>query len=97
LQTKSINLLGFVNSQTAWCWAGYSGWQFDGVSGGTKQANERMQLTWLIGAPNRPGSVHGRAVGQVGLGSLATQLMRAVRRTHLGHHESISSRGTSMN
>jgi len=41
--------------------------------------NERMQLTWLTGAPNRPGSVHRRACGRCGLGSPATQLMRAVR------------------
>ena len=38
-----------------------------------------MQLTWLIGAPSRSVSVHERAVGRVGLGSAATQLMRAVR------------------
>ena len=37
-----------------------------------------MQLTWLPGAPSRPASVHQRAIGQVGLGSPATQLMRAV-------------------
>ena len=37
-----------------------------------------MQLTWLTGAPSRAASVHRRAVGQVGLGSPATQLMRAV-------------------
>ena len=37
-----------------------------------------MQLTWLIGAPSRPVSVHQRARGRVGLGSPATQLMRAV-------------------
>ena len=43
------------------------------------QPNERMQLTWLLGAPGRPVSVHRCAVGQVGLGSPATQLMRAVR------------------
>ena len=42
-------------------------------------ANERMQLTWLPGAPNRAASVHERVVGRVGLGSPATQLMRAVR------------------
>jgi len=41
-------------------------------------ANERMQLTWLLGAPSRPASVHRRAFGQTGLGSPATQLMRAV-------------------
>jgi len=41
--------------------------------------NERMQLTWLIGAPIRPASVHRRACGRFGLGSSATQLMRAVR------------------
>ena len=40
-----------------------------------------MQLTWLLGAPGRPVSVHGRAVGLPGLGSPATQLMRAVSRT----------------
>ena len=44
-----------------------------------ERANERMQLTWLIGAPSWPVSVHRRACGRVGLGSLATQLMRAVR------------------
>ena len=38
-----------------------------------------MQLTWLPGAPSRPVSVHRRAVGRRGLGSPATQLMRAVR------------------
>jgi len=38
-----------------------------------------MQLTWLIGATSRPVSVHRRAFGQGGLGSPATQLMRAVR------------------
>ena len=38
-----------------------------------------MQLTWLIGAPGRPVSVHRRVVGRYGLGSPATQLMRAVR------------------
>ena len=37
-----------------------------------------MQLTWLIGAPSRPVSVHELAVGRIGLGSPATQLMRAV-------------------
>ena len=42
--------------------------------------NERMQLTWLIGAPSRPVSVHRRACGRRGLGSAATQLMRAVGR-----------------
>ena len=42
------------------------------------QPNERMQLTWLLGAPSRPASVHRCAVGQGGLGSSATQLMRAV-------------------
>ena len=41
--------------------------------------NERMQLTWLIEAPSRPVSVHRRACGRRGLGSAATQLMRAVR------------------
>ena len=48
-----------------------------------RAANERMQLTWLIGAPGRPVSVHQRAVGRGGLGSSATQLMRAVRRSQL--------------
>ena len=43
-----------------------------------KLPNERMQLTWLLGAPSRPGSVHRRVDGRVGLGSPATQLMRAV-------------------
>ena len=43
-----------------------------------KPPNERMQLTWLIGAPSRPVSVHELAVGRIGLGSPATQLMRAV-------------------
>ena len=38
-----------------------------------------MQLTWLTGAPIRPASAHRLAVGQGGLGSSATQLMRAVR------------------
>ena len=38
-----------------------------------------MQLTWLIGAPNQPASVHRLGVGRRGLGSSATQLMRAVR------------------
>ena len=42
------------------------------------RANERMQLTWLTGAPSRAASVHRRAVGRCGLGSTATQLMRAV-------------------
>ncbi len=37
-----------------------------------------MQLTWLIGAPIRAVSVHRRACGRRGLGSSATQLMRAV-------------------
>ena len=37
-----------------------------------------MQLTWLIGAPSRPVSVHERVVGRHGFGSPATQLMRAV-------------------
>ena len=46
-----------------------------------KPPNERMQLTWLLGAPSRPVSVHRRAVGRCGLGSPATQLMRAVRRS----------------
>ncbi len=41
--------------------------------------NERMQLTWLTGSPSRPASVHRRASGLLGLGSPATQLMRAVR------------------
>ena len=46
----------------------------------TKNApNERMQLTWLLGAPSWPVSVHRLVVGQGGLGSAATQLMRAVR------------------
>ena len=40
--------------------------------------NNRMQLTWLTGCPNRAASVHQRAVGRGGLGSAATQLMRAV-------------------
>jgi hypothetical protein len=40
--------------------------------------NNRMQLTWLIGAPSRSVSVHRRACGRRGLGSPATQLMRAV-------------------
>ena len=39
-----------------------------------------MQLTWLPGAPSRPVSAHQRVAGQGGLGSPATQLMRAVRR-----------------
>ena len=47
-----------------------------------------MQLTWLIGAPSRPASVHRRAFGQHGLGSPATQLMRAVR--PLGKDEMMS-------
>ncbi len=46
---------------------------------GIVRANERMQLTWLLGAPSRPASVHRRAIGRLGLGSPATQLMRAVR------------------
>ena len=46
--------------------------------GRLERPNERMQLTWLPGAPSRPASVHQRAVGQGGLGSAATQLMRAV-------------------
>ena len=37
-----------------------------------------MQLTWLTGAPGRSASVHRRVVGPSGLGSSATQLMRAV-------------------
>jgi len=41
--------------------------------------NERMQLTWLLGAPGQAASVHQQAVGRIGLGSSATQLMRAVR------------------
>ncbi len=45
---------------------------------GAAKPNERMQLTWLLGAPGWPVSVHRRAVGQGGLGSPATQLMRAV-------------------
>ena len=44
-----------------------------------RAANERMQLTWLLGAPSRSASVHRRAVGRHGFGSPATQLMRAVR------------------
>ena len=40
--------------------------------------NERMQLTWLTGAPSRSASVHRRVCGRHGLGSSATQLMRAV-------------------
>ena len=44
----------------------------------TRPPNNRMQLTWLLGAPSRPASVHQRAVGRYGLGSPATQLMRAV-------------------
>ena len=44
------------------------------------QPNERMQLTWLLGPQFVPGSVHERVVGPVGLGSPATQLMRAVGR-----------------
>ena len=51
-----------------------------GRSSAGGQANERMQLTWLTGASSRPVSVHRRAVEQYGLGSPATQLMRAVRR-----------------
>ena len=47
-------------------------------SRGEAKPNERMQLTWLLGAPSRPASVHRCAVGQGGLGSSATQLMRAV-------------------
>ncbi len=43
-----------------------------------KPSNERMQLTWLLGAPSRLASVHQLVVGQGGLGSPATQLMRAV-------------------
>ena len=46
---------------------------------GKQPANERMQLTWLIGAPSRPASVHRLVVGRRGFGSPATQLMRAVR------------------
>ena len=42
-----------------------------------------MQLTWLIGAPGRLASVHQLVVGRIGLGSPATQLMRAVRRSLL--------------
>jgi len=49
--------------------------------------NERMQLTWLIGAPSQPVSVHRRACGRHGLGSPATQLMRAVRRSFFGKLE----------
>ena len=62
------------------------GWSFElAVDGfvlagyGILPPNERMQLTWLIGAPSRPVSVHRRAIGRCGLGSSATQLMRAVR------------------
>jgi len=58
-------------------------------SGASKQPpNERMQLTWLIGAPSRPASVHRRAFGQHGLGSPATQLMRAVS-PHLRWHNQL--------
>ena len=49
-------------------------------SSGLKPANERMQLTWLTGCPNRAVSVHRLVVGRCGLGSAATQLMRAVGR-----------------
>ncbi len=49
-----------------------------GLAKVTLPPNERMQLTWLIGAPSRPVSVHGLVVGRFGLGSPATQLMRAV-------------------
>ena len=47
---------------------------------GIQLANNRMQLTWLLGAPSQPVSVHWLAVGRRGLGSPATQLMRAVSR-----------------
>ena len=49
-----------------------------GASAPSWPANERMQLTWLLGAPGRSVSVHQRVIGQGGLGSAATQLMRAV-------------------
>ena len=55
---------------------------------GEAKPNERMQLTWLPGAPSRSASVHRRVVGRRGLGSAATQLMRAVRcslRVQLAH------------
>ena len=55
--------------QSRWFWLG-------GCS--AAKPNERMQLTWLLGAPSRPASVHQGACGQGGLGSPATQLMRAV-------------------
>ncbi len=61
--------------QSRWFWLGWLG---------VAKPNERMQLTWLLGAPSRPASVHRRVVGRVGLGSPATQLMRAVRRTLCG-------------
>ena len=51
-----------------------------GYSAVRQQPNERMQLTWLPGTPNRSASVHRLVVGQGGLGSPATQLMRAVGR-----------------
>ena len=41
-----------------------------------------MQLTWLLGPQFMPALVHGRVVGRRGLGSAATQLMRAVRLLH---------------
>jgi hypothetical protein len=52
----------------------------------TRPPNNRMQLTWLPGAPSQPVSVHWRVVGRVGLGSPATQLMRAVRPLHSRKH-----------
>ena len=54
-----------------------TGW--DSRGDGANAANERMQLTWLLGAPGRAVSVHWLVVGRYGLGSAATQLMRAVR------------------
>ena len=50
-------------------------WRF---SCGMPPANERMQLTWLTGCPSRAASVHRLGVRRYGLGSAATQLMRAV-------------------
>ena len=47
---------------------------------GEAKPNERMQLTWLTGAPIQSRRAHRRSCGQVGLGSPATQLMRAVGR-----------------
>ena len=47
---------------------------------GQHRANERMQLTWLLRGPQfKSASVHECASGPRGLGSPATQLMRAVR------------------